>query len=117
MYEQALQHYNAHLNIARDLKDIASEARALSNVGNYYSVRGEFTQAIPFYMQYLQVTGLFNSDDIVIGSVAILESLQSLCSQYFCISWYVILYLYSYWYLGTAGHYCEGIQVLHKPCR
>ena len=55
MFEQALQHYNAHLNIARDLKDIASEARALSNVGNYYSVRGEFTQAIPFYMQYLQV--------------------------------------------------------------
>jgi len=39
MFEQALQHYNAHLNIARDLKDIASEARALSNVGNYYSVR------------------------------------------------------------------------------
>lgn len=56
MFEQALQHYNAHLNIARDLKDIASEARALSNVGNYYSVRGEFTQAIPFYMQYLQVS-------------------------------------------------------------
>lgn len=55
MYEQALHHYNAHLNIARDNKDIASEARALSNVGNYYSVRGEFTQAIPFYMQYLQV--------------------------------------------------------------
>lgn len=69
MYEQALQHYNAHLNIARDLKDIASEARALSNVGNYYSVRGEFTQAIPFYMQYLQVSSFQSSIKLCLPAV------------------------------------------------
>lgn len=49
----ALLHYQAHLNIARELKDTAGEACALLNLGNCLSSRQEFLKAIPYYEQYL----------------------------------------------------------------
>ncbi|KAH8041936.1 hypothetical protein HPB51_019677 [Rhipicephalus microplus] len=45
-----------HLNIARELKDAAGEACALCNLGNCYSSRGEFGQAVPYYENYLRLS-------------------------------------------------------------
>lgn len=55
-HEMALLHYRAHLNTARDLKDAAGEACALLNLGNCLSSRGEFSQAVPFYENYLMLS-------------------------------------------------------------
>lgn len=56
MHEQALQHYRNHLQIAKELKDTGSEARALSNLGNYHSSRGEFSLAVPYFEQFLMLS-------------------------------------------------------------
>ncbi|XP_056676904.1 tetratricopeptide repeat protein 28 [Monodelphis domestica] len=55
-HDRALQHYQNHLNIARELRDIQSEARALSNLGNFHCSRGEYGQAAPYYAQYLRLS-------------------------------------------------------------
>ena len=39
-HEMALVHYHSHLNIARELKDVAGEACALCNLGNCHSSKG-----------------------------------------------------------------------------
>lgn len=67
-HEMALLHYRAHLNTARELKDTAGEACALLNLGNCLSSRGEFSQAVPFYENYLmlsQVPHVFASREFV----------------------------------------------------
>ena len=40
-HEMALVHYHSHLNIARELKDVAGEACALCNLGNCHSSKGK----------------------------------------------------------------------------
>jgi hypothetical protein len=56
MLDKSLQHYLSHLAVARELKDLSSEARALCNLGNFHCGRGDYASAVPFYEQYLAMS-------------------------------------------------------------
>ena len=45
---------------ARELKDSIGEACALCNLGSCHSSRGQFSQAVPFYENYLMLSQELN---------------------------------------------------------
>jgi tetratricopeptide (TPR) repeat protein len=57
-YERAIDFYEQHLAIAREIGDRAGEGRALGNLGNAYYNLGQYDRALE---QYGQAVALFNN--------------------------------------------------------
>ncbi|XP_068728728.1 G-protein-signaling modulator 2-like [Montipora capricornis] len=50
-FKQAIEYYNQHLMIAKEVGDIAGEGRAYGNLGSTYHSLGNFKQAIEYHNQ------------------------------------------------------------------
>ena len=54
-YEQAIDHYQQSLTIAREIGDRQGEGKALNNLGNAYNNLGQYEQAIDHHQQCLTI--------------------------------------------------------------
>ena len=55
-YDSALKLHKAHLQIAKDLGDRASQGRAYGNIGNAHSSLQQYDLAIRFHKQELAIS-------------------------------------------------------------
>ena len=54
-YEEDIKYHNQHLNIAKELGDMAGEGRAYGNLGTAYQSLGDFKQAVKYHNQALSI--------------------------------------------------------------
>ena len=54
-YKEDIKYHNQHLNIAKELGDMAGEGRAYGNLGNAYRGLGDFQKAVKYHNQALSI--------------------------------------------------------------
>ncbi|MDE5104237.1 MAG: tetratricopeptide repeat protein, partial [Trichodesmium sp. St19_bin2] len=71
-YHKAIEHYQQHLQIAKEIGDLGGQGIALGNLGDAYHSLEEYNKAIEYHQQHLQIakeTGELGGEGIALGNL------------------------------------------------